>query len=248
MPTGAARGDMSGDMNGAHERGDGHHDGAWEAGTLAPLSPLPHMDGAGASEGTPTPATDNSSLPPERWLRDDTVDELRDARARSGLARPARVPSIPRPPLAEAPRQIRLLSCRSRHHPAQREPPVHLRGRGRRDWPANRHPGRPRHPSRPPAHPWAVTWLLKRDVAALCAGPSRRQRHAQQLRRAGADERAVLVEDARLAEQHAPSRTHTRPFGAQASGRDGAHVGDLQIDRRRVRVRIGARDRRAGAG
>jgi hypothetical protein len=106
MPTGAARGDMSGDMNGAHERGDGHHDGAWEAGTLAPLSPLPHMDGAGASEGTPTPATDNSSLPPERWLRDDTVDELRDARARSGLARPARVPSIPRPPLAEAPRQI----------------------------------------------------------------------------------------------------------------------------------------------
>lgn len=103
MPTGATRGDLSGNMNGAHERGEGHHDGGWETGALPAL---PHMDGAGASEGTPTPATDNSSLPPERWLRDDTVDELRDARARSGLARPARAPAIPRPPLAEAPERI----------------------------------------------------------------------------------------------------------------------------------------------
>lgn len=94
MPTGAARSDM----NGAHERAGGHHDGGWETSTLSKLSPA---DGAAGMFSTGTP-----SLPPERWLRDDTVDELRDSRGRIGLARPARAPSVPRPPLAEAPARI----------------------------------------------------------------------------------------------------------------------------------------------
>jgi hypothetical protein len=102
MPTGAARGDIDGDLGGAHERGDGHHTGGREASGA--LSLLPLAEGAATGEGMRS--TDKPSLPPERWLRDETVDELRASRARVGLARPARVPSIPRPPLAEMPAQI----------------------------------------------------------------------------------------------------------------------------------------------
>jgi len=66
------------------------------------------MEDAVRDEGMPlsTTSTGNSALPPERWLRDATVDELRDSRARVGLARPARAPAISRPPLAEMPARI----------------------------------------------------------------------------------------------------------------------------------------------
>jgi hypothetical protein len=71
------------------------------------------IEDAVRDEGIPshTTTTGNPSLPPERWLRDATVDELRDSRARIGLARPARVASIPRPPLAEMP--VRISSHRA---------------------------------------------------------------------------------------------------------------------------------------
>lgn len=105
MPMGAARGDMDGNMDGAHKRGDGHYPGGREA--AGALSLLPLAEGAATGEGMhSTASTDTPSLPPERWLRDETVDELRDSRARIGLARPARAPSIPRPPLTEMPARI----------------------------------------------------------------------------------------------------------------------------------------------
>jgi len=73
------------------------------------------MEDAVRDEGMPsTTFTSNPSLPAARWLRDETVDELRSSRARIGLARPARAHSIPRPPLAEMPAQIsRFRSARA---------------------------------------------------------------------------------------------------------------------------------------
>lgn len=99
MPTGAARSDMKS----AHDQADRYHGGGWEVGTFSALSPV---DGAVRGEGARSMG--DPTLPRERWLHEDTVDELRDARARIGLARPGRVPSIPRPPLAEMPKRIAL--------------------------------------------------------------------------------------------------------------------------------------------
>lgn len=59
-----------------------------------------------------------ANIPPDRWLHSETVDELRQLRARKGLPVPRSLKSVPRPPftmpsepLVATPSPIRILAA-----------------------------------------------------------------------------------------------------------------------------------------